>query len=525
MIKRLTTRLLLGLALILPIAAYSQQFSIVVLPDTQWYSELHPEIVESQIDWIVANQAAENIIYVAHLGDLKDDLSCDNKTINVGTGGGRTEWQIVDQAFQDLDGAGIAYGVVPGNHDFDQVASSCPNFTTDRPLTTYNSLFGPARFGGDPWYGDPGVPTPGNRVAGSNEDSFTLFDSDGVKFIAINLAYKEAPDAGPAEPELDWADALLKAYPDRIGILTSHYFMDANPGNNLGPYGQQVYDWLANNPNFFMMLSAHEFGEAWQVGTTGRPAGAQPVQVLLQDYQQIDYPGDGDAATPCEAPNVAGIDFTNLGSSPCGDRDSGFMRIMRFDTTTGMVSIETFIPPEPVIKGRLSTVTSTYFPTDGTGMGGGTASNISFSYLGYAAGPSFDIFECDTFNSGPCTTPIGSITLPSGGGLQTDGTGITLVYNGVVAYDENDIQNVEWVVDAGTGELTTFTMQADTDPGCLGGTTPPPCSQTTQRWSLISPGLMGTNPSSGSCGIDPGTGLPFCISSIAIGPAELFDPQ
>ena len=44
---------------------------------------------------------------------------CDNKTVNVGTGAGRTEWQIVDQAFSDLDTANIAYAVVPGNHDFE----------------------------------------------------------------------------------------------------------------------------------------------------------------------------------------------------------------------------------------------------------------------------------------------------------------------------------------------------------------------------------------------------------------------
>ena len=92
-------------------------FTVAILPDTQMYVEQHPEILEAQMDWIVANQADENIIYVAHLGDLKDDLSCDNKTVDNGTGNLRKEWAIVNDAFTQLDAADIAYGVVPGNHD------------------------------------------------------------------------------------------------------------------------------------------------------------------------------------------------------------------------------------------------------------------------------------------------------------------------------------------------------------------------------------------------------------------------
>ena len=90
------TRLLLSLCLLLPGVAKSVEFSIVVLPDSQFYVEQHPEILEAQIDWIVAKQATENIIYVAQLGDLNDDQLCDIKTVNVGTGAGRTEWAIID---------------------------------------------------------------------------------------------------------------------------------------------------------------------------------------------------------------------------------------------------------------------------------------------------------------------------------------------------------------------------------------------------------------------------------------------
>jgi hypothetical protein len=370
------------------------------------YAEAHPEIIEAQIDWIVANEVAESIIYVAHLGDLKDDLSCDNKMITEGTGGNRFEWGIVSDAFTDLDTANIPYGVVPGNHDFDSLnpglpGETCPNFTTERPLTLYNTNFGPARFAGDPWYGDISVPTPGNRVSMSNEDNFTLFESDGVKFIAINLAYHQIENPMGMDPEVTWADGLMTTYSDRLAIVTSHYFLDKNPGNNFGDYGVEIYNALSSHRNFFMMLSAHEFGEAWRVETTGR-GSFPPVHALLSDYQRMVFPDDpsNPVDTPPCCPDQAFINFATLGQTGFGD--SGFMRIMRFDTATGMVNIDTFIPPEPVIKMRpgmpgTDTLVSTHVATSGADMGETTASKLSIDYTGYVP---LEIVNCGVDTTG-----------------------------------------------------------------------------------------------------------------------------
>ena len=180
MIERSIIRFLLGTSLVLPMAANSANFSIVQITDSQYYAERHPEILEAQIDWIVANEVAENIIYVAQTGDLKDDSACDNKTVNVGTGAGRTEWQIADQAFIDLDNANIAYAVAARKPRFrTSQGGGVPDGleSTERhagdPVST--RYFGPARFAGEPFYGDPGTLTPGNRITGineSNEDNF-----------------------------------------------------------------------------------------------------------------------------------------------------------------------------------------------------------------------------------------------------------------------------------------------------------------------------------------------------------------
>jgi predicted outer membrane repeat protein len=417
-IKRSIVSFLLGTSLALPMAAQSAVFSIVVLTDAQFYAELHPEILEAQIDWIVANQEEENIIYMAQTGDLKDDQFCDNKTlVNIGTGAGRTEWQIADEAYEDLDTADIPYAVLPGNHDFDPVPDgfgfggmTCPpaagqSGTPQRPLSEFNTRFGPGRFAGESFYGDPLMNRPGNRLTDSNEDNFTLFESNGIKFISINLAYRPAPNPTPPNmsvnllrdnPELAWADQRLKDYPDRLGIVTSHNFMNTNendfngnPKPPLTDYGQAVYDALSGNRNLFMMLAGHWWGENWLSATTGRPTGAGPVQVLMGNYQGHIFPDDGDPNTPPNTPNPALIDFSMLPSQKggLGARDAGYMRIMRFDTNTRRVNIETFIPPVVPIKNRTGTIVSTFTANSGADMGLTTASNLSFSFDNYVPLP------------------------------------------------------------------------------------------------------------------------------------------
>ena len=50
-------------------------FSIIVLPDTQYYSESYPSILNSQMQWIVKNAAALNVQAVLGVGDIVNDGS------------------------------------------------------------------------------------------------------------------------------------------------------------------------------------------------------------------------------------------------------------------------------------------------------------------------------------------------------------------------------------------------------------------------------------------------------------------
>ena len=50
--------------------AASENFSIVLLPDTQNYSEKYPETYVAQAMWIREQATQDNIKFVIHLGDI-----------------------------------------------------------------------------------------------------------------------------------------------------------------------------------------------------------------------------------------------------------------------------------------------------------------------------------------------------------------------------------------------------------------------------------------------------------------------
>src|ERR1051326_1459776 len=104
------------------------EFTIVALPDTQFYSSLNPPIFAAQTQWIANHVQDQNIQLVVGLGDIVDG------------GGDLTQWQNADAAVRLLSGK-VPYMMAIGNHDYDQ------NNPAGRTASTknFNSFFGPAR--------------------------------------------------------------------------------------------------------------------------------------------------------------------------------------------------------------------------------------------------------------------------------------------------------------------------------------------------------------------------------------------
>ena len=91
--------------------------------ETQYY----PQVLNSQMQWIVNNQKGLNIQMVLTEGD------------NINDGTSTAQLQNLDSAFRLLDNAGIPYLLGIGNHDYNGGNPKA------RDLTGFNQWFGPGR--------------------------------------------------------------------------------------------------------------------------------------------------------------------------------------------------------------------------------------------------------------------------------------------------------------------------------------------------------------------------------------------
>jgi hypothetical protein len=250
--------------------ASGSDFSIIVIPDTQHYTDDPANYANfsAQTQWIVDNKDSLNIKFVTHLGDIVQ---------NGNNNGNDAEWLVADAAMGLLEDPlttlladGIPYGVTLGNHDYGTGGAYRSEM--------FNNFFGVDRFQGRAYYGGSYDPL-------LNDNNFELFSAEGYDFIIIHIEYDDTLDPGV----LPWADNLLKTYGDRRAIAVTHALIDdGNPGP-WNPQGQALYDELKDNPNLFLMLGGHHYEEGQRedvfIGNT--------VYSLLSDYQWRTNGGDG----------------------------------------------------------------------------------------------------------------------------------------------------------------------------------------------------------------------------------------
>jgi Carboxypeptidase regulatory-like domain/Calcineurin-like phosphoesterase len=277
----------------------ADEFTIVALPDTQFYSSLNPQIFAAQTQWIANHVQDQNIRLVVGLGDIVD------------SGGDLTQWQNADAAVRLLDGQ-VPYMMAIGNHDYDQ------NNPAGRTASTrnFNAFFGPARYAGAPWY-------KGSFPAGSNENFYGVVKVNGRNYLIIVLEF------AARDSSLAWADGILKANQDKDAIIVTHMFTymdntrisgcDLNSAASFGVgqdnNGEDMWWKLVRRyPNIHLVLSGHVVqgdgtGRRMDLGLNGNL-----VNQILSDYQ----------------------------SDPLGG--GGYLRIMRVSPSLNRVSVTSYSP-------------------------------------------------------------------------------------------------------------------------------------------------------------------------------------
>ncbi|HKW14735.1 MAG TPA: LamG-like jellyroll fold domain-containing protein [Candidatus Krumholzibacteria bacterium] len=246
-------------------------FTLVHLPDTQFYTSQQfggtIAMLNSQMQWIVDKRNTRHIAWVDQTGDCTDH---GDDIID--------EWNKASASFGLIENPlttgrtfGMPFSIDVGNHD------ETPLGDADGTTIFYNQFFGVSHFAGRSYYG--------GHHSTTNDNHFSLFTSNGMKFVVLSLKYDTTPNA----TVLDWADSVVTAFPDRWAIVSSHYLMDSGVQGNFSTLGQAVYDRLKDNPNYFLMICSHIAGEGRRVDTyQGRT-----VHTVMADYQARANGGNG----------------------------------------------------------------------------------------------------------------------------------------------------------------------------------------------------------------------------------------
>lgn len=283
-------------------------FSIVLLPDTQYYTSKQANNAQNtyrkQAQWILDHRQSDNIRFAMHLGDITGSNEA-------------AQWDVPDTAHGLLDKASMPYAVVPGNHDY------MTNPGWDRGASHFDEHFGPNRFAGKPWYG--------GGYGSSNTNNYTFFEVGFLKFMVLSLEYS------PRKEVLCWAEDLIAKHPNHRVILATHCYLTHGGGYStgcpdesyatLGANGSNVFRELASrHSNVFLVASGHIDASNYHLakGNTGND-----VHEIVVDYQ-FEGPCTKSSASAC-TDNCRAGSFTG----------NGWFRKMTFDPLNNTVHSET----------------------------------------------------------------------------------------------------------------------------------------------------------------------------------------
>ncbi len=219
-----------------------------------------------------------NLQYLIHTGDIVDWAADE------------AQWERADATYDELDRAGLPYGVLAGNHDVNQRTND---------YTAYSTLFGDERFAANPWFG------------GSLQDNrghYDLVTAGGIDFLFLYMGW------GAGDEQINWMNEVLAQYPERVALVNLHEYMLTTGG--LGPLPQRIYDEvIATNSNVKFVLSGHyhdAFTRLDSFDDDGDGEDDRTVTSMLFDYQDLPHGGEG------------------------------YMRLMHFDSAAKSITVRTY---------------------------------------------------------------------------------------------------------------------------------------------------------------------------------------
>jgi hypothetical protein len=253
-------------------------WSLVLLPDTQHYSQGLPGLFTLQTHWIAKNKETYDIRYVLGLGDIT------NRNTEV-------EWRHAKTAIDELDGR-VPYALAAGNHDY------TPHGNSASGRSDINKFFPPSTFQKWPTFG-------GVMKQGDITNCYHLFSAGKADWIVIVLQW------APSDEAVKWANEVLAKHPDRKAILVTHAYLYSdstrydfskkgkfqgwNPHNYVGKMGndgEELWQKLVRKNNFVLTFNGHVLNSGLGFLASKNDRG-NVVHQMLVNYQMRQLGGEG----------------------------------------------------------------------------------------------------------------------------------------------------------------------------------------------------------------------------------------
>jgi Calcineurin-like phosphoesterase len=283
-------------------------WTLVLLPDTQYYAESYPQHFDSQTRWIVDHAQSHNIKCVLHEGDITNDNST-------------RQWNNALRSMRLLDGI-VPYAMAVGNHDYGPGGNA-----TDRV-----SKFNESRFFG------PHSPYAQQQSVGGfyepqrTDNSYHTFEAGGQKWLVLALEW------APRDEVVAWANRVVEDHPDHLTMLVTHAYMY---------YDDTRYDWAAKGDS--QQWNPHSYGVAQLPGETVND-GQQLWDKLVSRHKNFRFAfnghvledGTGKLASAAEHGNKVHQILANYQFNPEGGQ--GDMRLLEFKQDGKTVVVRTYSP-------------------------------------------------------------------------------------------------------------------------------------------------------------------------------------
>lgn len=280
----------------------NEPFQLVLLPDTQIYSEKFPEIFKVQTEWIAEN--ADSFAFVLHQGDITNRNNDE-------------QWQNAVEALKQLDNK-VPFTFVAGNHDIGDLGKA-----NIRDSELFNKYMPYEKYSKSAGFG--GVFEPGMM-----DNSWYTFKAGGYKWLILSLEF------GPRNKVLSWAEEIIEQHPSHKIIINTHAYMYSD---NTRMSSERDHLWVPQKYGVGKLTGEDSVNDGEMMWAK---LVSQYPNILMVVSGHVLHSGAGRLVSNGKHGNKV---YQMLANYQMGEKGgNGFLRILNIDPEKNRIAVKTYSP-------------------------------------------------------------------------------------------------------------------------------------------------------------------------------------